>query len=159
MKAKLLAALVLAGALLAVGLRFSGARGAPVGAEPAQRALPPASPAQDPGPAPQSQTAGAGLLADLGDPALSAEVLRVIDSMQRTGRPPEGVVQGGRRNGPRGVFDNAQGRLPRRGAGYYRESDVWPHGSEGRGAQRLIFGRDGEVYFTADHYRSFTRVQ
>ncbi len=39
------------------------------------------------------------------------------------------------------------------------ESDVWPRGPGGRGTHRLIFGREGEVYYTADHYRTFTRLR
>jgi hypothetical protein len=95
----------------------------------------------------------------LGDPALERQVALVIDSMDRTGRPPAGVAQGGRHGGTRGVFENAEGRLPRQAAGYYTETDVWPRGEGGRGARRLIFGRGGEVYYTADHYRTFVRVR
>jgi hypothetical protein len=95
----------------------------------------------------------------LGDPALERQVALVIESMDRTGRPPEGVAQGGRRGGTRGVFENAEGRLPRQAGGYYTETDVWPRGPGGRGALRLIFGRGGEVYYTADHYRTFVRVR
>jgi hypothetical protein len=98
-------------------------------------------------------------LADLGDPRLSGQVMRVVESFDRTGQPPAGVSQGGRRHGGRGVFENAEGRLPRREPGYYVESDVWPRGPEGRGAERLVFGRAGEVYYSADHYRTFRRVR
>jgi ribonuclease T1 len=31
-------------------------------------------------------------------------------------------------------------------------------GSPDRGARRIITGRDGEFYYTADHYESFRRV-
>jgi guanyl-specific ribonuclease Sa len=93
------------------------------------------------------------------DPALERQVALVIDSMDRTGHPPAGVAQGGRHGGTRGVFENAEGRLPREAGGYYTETDVWPRGEGGRGARRLIFGRGGEVYYTADHYRTFVRVR
>jgi guanyl-specific ribonuclease Sa len=99
------------------------------------------------------------LLADLGDARLTAQVQRVIESMDGTGRPPQDVAQGGRRHGPKGVFANAQGRLPARPPGYYRESDVWPRGPGGRGAQRLVFGEAGEVFYTADHYATFVRLR
>ena len=95
----------------------------------------------------------------LGDPVLERQVALVIGSMDRTGRPPAGVAQGGRRSGQRGVFENAEGRLPREADGYYTETDVWPRGAGGRGARRLIFGRGGDVYYTADHYRTFVRVR
>jgi len=93
------------------------------------------------------------------DALLDRQIAAVIDSMDRTGRPPAGVAQGGRRAGRRGVFDNAEGRLPAQPRGYYTETDVWPRGPGGRGAGRLIFGKDGQVYYTADHYRTFRRVR
>jgi guanyl-specific ribonuclease Sa len=108
---------------------------------------PPASPARSAAPPAIS----------LGDPELERQVAAVIESMDRTGRPPAGVVQGGR--GGRGVFQNAEGRLPAQPPGYYTESDVWPPGTRGRDPLRLVFGRGGEVYYSADHYRSFTRVR
>jgi ribonuclease T1 len=95
----------------------------------------------------------------LPDAARRAQVSRVIESMDETGRPPSGVAQGGRRDGARGVFDNAQHLLPVRPYRYYTETDVWPRGPGGRGPERLVFGREREVYYTRDHYRTFTRVR
>ena len=128
-------------------------------AEPAPASIPhsaPRAPETMPA-APVSREARPAIA--LGDPALERQVALVIESMDRTGHPPEGVAQGGRRSGRRGVFENAEGRLPRQAGGYYTETDVWPRGADGRGARRLIFGRGGEVYYTADHYRSFTRLR
>jgi len=82
----------------------------------------------------------------------------VIEAMDRTGAPPEGVAQGGRRGGRKGVFQNAEGRLPRQVQGYWIESDVWPKDGP-RDAERLIFGRDREVYWTRDHYETFVRLR
>jgi hypothetical protein len=53
------------------------------------------------------------------DDALAQQIRAVVDSFDRTGRPPAGVAQGGRRGGPRGRFQNAEGRLPRRPPGHY----------------------------------------
>jgi guanyl-specific ribonuclease Sa len=97
-------------------------------------------------------------LSSVKDAAHRERIARVVESMDRTGSPPEGVFQGGRRGGRRGVFLNAEGRLPRKRAGYWIESDVWPKKGP-RGAERLIFGRDLEVYWTKDHYQTFSRLR
>jgi guanyl-specific ribonuclease Sa len=127
-------------------------------AEPAPVSIPHSAPRPETVPAaPVSREAPPAIA--LGDPALERQVALVIESMDRTGHPPEGVAQGGRRSGRRGVFENAEGHLPRQAGGYYTETDVWPRGAGGRGARRLIFGRGGEVYYTGDHYRTFVRVR
>lgn len=95
----------------------------------------------------------------LGEGRLAEQVRAVVDAFKRTGRPPAGVAQGGRRGSQRGVFLNVEGRLPRQPPGYYRESDVWPRERGGRGAERLIFGRQGEVFYSPDHYRTFIRIE
>ncbi|HQZ18612.1 MAG TPA: ribonuclease domain-containing protein [Vicinamibacteria bacterium] len=87
-----------------------------------------------------------------------AQIERVVEAMDLTGEPPAGVAQGGRRGGPKGVFQNAEGRLPRRRLGYWVESDVWPKNGP-RDAERLIFGREREVYWTRDHYETFVRLR
>src|SRR5262249_62206142 len=100
---------------------------------PAARGRPGPPRAAPPRPAPPSRE-----LRTLGDKRLDAQVRTVVLSMDDKGRPPEGITQGGRRGGPKGLFDNAEGKLPRKPRGYYRETDVWPHGSSGRGAERLV---------------------
>ena len=70
---------------------------------------------------------------------------------------PPGYV-GGR------IYGNYEGQLPRYNARRkrieYREWDVRPR-AEGhnRGAERLVTGSDGRVWFTADHYHSFVEVK
>jgi guanyl-specific ribonuclease Sa len=57
------------------------------------------------------------------------------------------------------TFENREGRLPRKPARYYREY-VHPTPSlAGPGPQRIVVGREGEVYYTPDHYRSFKRIR
>jgi ribonuclease T1 len=56
------------------------------------------------------------------------------------------------------VFANRERRLPQRLRGYYREYTVAPVGARERGARRIVAGRDGELYYSPDHYRSFQRV-
>ena len=57
------------------------------------------------------------------------------------------------------VFGNYERRLPQRNRGYYREFTVSMPGAKNRGARRIIEGRDGEYYYTDDHYRSFWRIR
>ena len=56
------------------------------------------------------------------------------------------------------VFSNREHRLPRRPSGYYHEYTVATLGARDRGARRIITGRDGEFYYTDDHYRRFKRI-
>jgi ribonuclease T1 len=56
------------------------------------------------------------------------------------------------------VFANLERHLPIEPRGYYHEFTVPTPGSPDRGARRIITGRDGEFYYTADHYESFRRV-
>ena len=51
-------------------------------------------------------------------------------------------------------FYNNEGLLPR-GHTYY-ECDIGTLGKSSRGAQRIVFTYDGLVYYTSNHYKSFT---
>ncbi len=53
------------------------------------------------------------------------------------------------------TFQNREGILPGAPRGYYREYTVETPGSPDRGARRIVTGRDGERYYTDDHYDSF----
>jgi ribonuclease T1 len=55
-------------------------------------------------------------------------------------------------------FQNREKRLPRQERGYYREYTVKTPGARDRGARRIVAGRNGEYYYTDDHYRSFKRI-
>ena len=57
------------------------------------------------------------------------------------------------------VFGNRERLLPVRSRGYYHEYTVVTPGVRQRGARRIIAGREGELYYTDDHYRSFKRVR
>lgn len=56
------------------------------------------------------------------------------------------------------TFQNREGILPERPAGFYREFTVETPGSPDRGARRLVVGEDFSVYYTDDHYESFRFV-
>ena len=55
-------------------------------------------------------------------------------------------------------FQNREGRLPRKPAGYYKEYVHPTPGINGPGPQRLIFGENGEIWYTPDHYKSFREI-
>ena len=102
-------------------------------------------------PAPQAQVQAAPQ-----DP-IPAHARETLAYIRQHGFAPPGFV-GGR------IFGNYEGQLPRydgrRKRVEYREWDVRPR-AEGRnrGAERLVTGSDGRVWFTADHYRTFLEVK
>lgn len=57
------------------------------------------------------------------------------------------------------IFGNFEHRLPLHERGYYREFTVRSPGTRDRGARRIILGKTGELYYTADHYESFRLVR
>lgn len=59
-----------------------------------------------------------------------------------------------------GVFQNRERLLPDRERGWYREYTVDTPGSRDRGARRIVTGGrpPREFWYTADHYRSFRRI-
>lgn len=57
------------------------------------------------------------------------------------------------------VFGNREGLLPPQRRGYYREYTVPTPGLAHRGARRIVAGRGGDYWYTADHYRSFKRIR
>jgi len=57
------------------------------------------------------------------------------------------------------TFGNREKLLPQRDRGYYREYTVRTPDARDRGARRIVAGRVGEYYYTADHYRSFKRIR
>ncbi|WP_030674804.1 ribonuclease domain-containing protein [Streptomyces sp. NRRL B-1347] len=80
-------------------------------------------------------------------PAEARRTLRLIDEGGPFPYPKDGTV-----------FGNFEGRLPREPRGYYREYTVRTPGERGRGARRLVTGREHETYYTDDHYASFKAV-
>lgn len=56
------------------------------------------------------------------------------------------------------TFENRERLLPREATGYYREYTVITPGASNRGARRIIRGDRGEMYYTDDHYDSFSEI-
>jgi ribonuclease T1 len=83
---------------------------------------------------------------------LPAEVAATLALIQQGGPFPY------RKDGT--VFQNREGELPRRERGYYREFTVPTPGETDRGARRIVSGGEPptEFWYTADHYRSFRRL-
>ena len=53
-------------------------------------------------------------------------------------------------------FGNYEGLLPEKEGRVYTECDIDTLGAEKRGAKRIVFSNDGLIYYTEDHYQSFT---
>ena len=53
------------------------------------------------------------------------------------------------------IFQNREGLLPKQPLGYYKEFVHPTPGAKGPGAQRIIQGQSGELFYTPDHYGSF----
>lgn len=53
-------------------------------------------------------------------------------------------------------FGNYEGLLPEKDGRVYTECDIDTLGADSRGAKRIVFSNDGLIYYTDDHYKSFT---
>lgn len=65
-------------------------------------------------------------------------------------RYQEGAAIGG------DTFGNREGILPKAKGRKYYECDIDTNGKNSRGAKRIVFSNDGLIYYTDDHYESFT---
>ena len=96
---------------------------------------------------PALKPAGMSAIAEANLPAEARDVIKRIDDGGTFQYRQDGVT-----------FQNREKRLPAEPGGYYREYTVTTPGEADRGARRLILGREGELYYTPDHYRSFVWV-
>ena len=65
---------------------------------------------------------------------------------------PGGCIGGGR-------IGNFEGLLPEVKGETYSECDIDTMGADSRGAKRIVFSSDGHIYYTDDHYGSFTEIR
>jgi ribonuclease T1 len=56
------------------------------------------------------------------------------------------------------IYYNREKQLPHEVDGYYHSYTVVTPGESDRGARRIITGKNGEFYYTTDHYQTFRRV-
>lgn len=96
----------------------------------------------------QSAHADLAMIGVAGLPPEAHDTLRAIKQGGPFGYPRDGVV-----------FGNFEQVLPKRQRGYYHEYTVETPGARNRGARRIISGATGEYYYTADHYKTFKRIQ
>jgi len=54
------------------------------------------------------------------------------------------------------VFGNYEELLPEADGRTYHECDIGTLGEGSRGAKRIVYSDDGLIYYTGDHYESFT---
>ncbi len=55
------------------------------------------------------------------------------------------------------IFRNYEGQLPAKSGRVYYECDVNYEGGY-RGAERIVFSNDGLIFYTSDHYATFTEL-
>lgn len=55
-------------------------------------------------------------------------------------------------------FGNYEELLPEADGRTYTECDIDTCGASSRGAKRIVFSNDGLIYYTDDHYESFTLI-
>ena len=99
----------------------------------------------------RGETPTEAVLAEIAVAELPTEARETISLIRKGGPfpfPRDGVV-----------FVNFENRLPAKARGYYREYTVRTPGARDRGARRIVTGRDGELYYTDDHYQSFKRIR
>lgn len=53
-------------------------------------------------------------------------------------------------------FGNQEGLLPKAKGRSWRECDINTLGKKSRGPERLVYSSDGLIYYSDDHYESFT---
>ena len=55
-------------------------------------------------------------------------------------------------------FGNYEGLLPTKDGREYHECDIDTLGKRARGPKRIIFSNDGLIYYTDDHYETYTQL-
>ena len=53
------------------------------------------------------------------------------------------------------TFQNKEGILPKTSGVTYKECDIDTNGKKDRGSKRIVFGSDGRIFYTEDHYNTY----
>ena len=56
-------------------------------------------------------------------------------------------------------FKNREKKLPNKNGRTYYECDIDTLGRKKRGPKRLIYSNDGLIYYTGDHYKSYSKMK
>lgn len=140
-------------AVLVVGLWWVATRDDPTGADsaPGARATSTAPTTPGDGASPSAGDTPESGLRTIAESALPREARQTLELIRAGGPYP--YDQDDR------TFQNREGILPQQQRGYYREYTVETPGSDDRGARRIIGGREGDRYWTSDHYDSFRQIE
>lgn len=109
---------------------------------------PPTAPTRRGPDTPDAATFSVEFIRDADERATVVEVIEAIDA----GGPFRYSKDGS-------TWQNRERRLPKQRPGHYREYTVETPGSDDRGARRIIAGAQHELYYTNNHYSSFTQVR
>jgi ribonuclease T1 len=90
-------------------------------------------------------------------PEIRTDVARVLRRINRG--DPHPYTQDGTTFNNRTVTGRTAPELPVQPPGYYKEFTVPTPGATTRGARRIVTGQNGEIYYTGDHYNSFTKLR
>ncbi len=112
--------------------------------------VPPSSAPRADAPAPRAPAATLDV-SDIGDADERAVITAIARAIDRGG--PFAYRKDG------AVFGNREAILPARPRGHWREYTVPTLGESDRGPRRIVAGRDGELFYTRDHYRTFYRIR
>ncbi len=96
-----------------------------------------------------------------GSATFNVEFIRDTDERAAVVEVIEAIDAGGpfryRKDGS--TWQNRERRLPKQRPKYYQEFTIDTPGSDDRGERRIIVGAQHELYYTRDHYGSFTQVR
>ncbi len=81
----------------------------------------------------------------------------IVDLSSTIERIQKGIKFPHRNDGT--IFKNREGLLPKKHSSYYREYVHPTPGIEGPGPRRVVVGENSEMFYSPDHYKTFTRIK
>ncbi len=94
---------------------------------------------------------------------IAASKLKKLKKLKKWIKKNKGKIPGTKKGDVE--FKNREGKLPKTDADgkpiTYKEYDINPAPPKGqtRGTERMVKGSDGKVYYTDDHYKTFTEIE